>query len=123
MGAKITFGRAAWLLCACLVLVPRDAAAAAEPSVLAFSLSATDGALPHSQPPENPSGAADDDAGTTEEIAIPGSLLFVLALCAAPRAPALEASIACAPRVACACRSFSAADPFTPRPPPSHVPL
>jgi hypothetical protein len=123
MGARITLSRAAWLLFACLVLVPRDAAAAAEPSALAFSLSATDSALPHSQQPENPGGAADDDAGTTEEIAIPGSVLFVLALCTAPRAPALEASIACPPHVACACRSFTAADPFTPRPPPTHFPL
>ena len=93
MGARVTVSRAAWSLFACIVLVPRGAAA-----------------------------AADDDAGTTEEIAIPGSVLFALALCTAPRAPALEASIACPPHVACACRSFTAADPFTPRPPPTHFP-
>jgi hypothetical protein len=48
---------------------------------------------------------------------------FAPALCASVRAPGLEASSTCAPRTARACRSSTAVAPFTPRPPPTDVPL
>jgi hypothetical protein len=141
MRAKVTLGRAAWFLCACLLLLPSLAAAAPEPashptngheryavavnrgylSVLQLSLSSSDGPLPQSRQLPDNSGADDNDAGTTEEIAIAGCVLFVLALCAAPRAPAAEASRVCAAHAPRACSSIRAIDPFSPRPPPTHV--
>jgi hypothetical protein len=47
---------------------------------------------------------------------------FALTLCASPRAPGLEASIARAPHTARAFRLLTPVDPFAPRPPPAHQP-
>jgi len=46
---------------------------------------------------------------------------FALMLCASPRASGLEASTSGAPRTAPASGSSTAAVPFAPRPPPTHV--
>jgi hypothetical protein len=46
---------------------------------------------------------------------------FALTLCASPRAPGLDASTSCAPHPARVFGSLTAAAPFAPRPPPTHV--
>ena len=46
---------------------------------------------------------------------------FALALCASPRAPALEAIPALATHTGRGCGSSAAIDPFAPRPPPTHL--
>ena len=48
---------------------------------------------------------------------------LAVTLRASLRTPGPEASPACAPHTARACRSLTAVEPFVPRPPPAHVPL
>jgi hypothetical protein len=70
------------------------------------------------------SGSVHDDGGEPLSAITALTLVpFALTLCASPRAPALQASHPSPPRSPRACRSFTAADPFAPRPPPTHVPL
>lgn len=58
----------------------------------------------------------DNDTETGGELSTP---TFALALCASPRAPALEANGARASHTHRACASSKPVDPFTPRPPPA----
>jgi hypothetical protein len=65
---------------------------------------------------------ADDDSERPGVINNVTFVAFALRLCASPRAPDLEASIAPAPHPAPADRSAPTIDPFAPRPPPTHIP-
>ena len=58
----------------------------------------------------------DNDTEMGGELSTP---IFVLALCASPRAPALEANGARTSHTHRACASSTSVDPFIPRPPPA----
>lgn len=128
--------RAFWMACACALLLPRMAAASAG---LAVNL---DGDGHHAQASldlrkslthiaaanlddvpgvvQRPASCnLDDRDGDLPESTAGKALPF--AVSGAPRAPALEASAASTPLSRPACRTFTSADPFAPRPPPPHL--
>lgn len=189
---RFTCGRAFWMVCVCLLLLPRVAAAAAaddpglpidfdrdgqrdnvvrdpqRPSVLQVWLSASGKThIIHTRVPllqvivrdfdgdhrpeliasdsklqihvwtrkakgfrpyrprhvvpdrlEQPHRPGVDDSDR-EPVDLITSTTFALTLCASPRAPALEPTQEHACRTAPACGSFTAVDPFAPRPPPT----
>jgi len=88
----------------------------------------------HSYPPRNvhptvptagkqPNRVDDNDTEPGGVIAGTGLAPFALARCSSPHSPMREVRPAHAPRSTRACESFTAVDPFAPRPPPARFPL
>jgi hypothetical protein len=128
--------RAFWVACACALLLPRVAAASAGLAVnlhgdghhaqvtLDLRESLTDVAAANVDDVpgvvQRPASCNLDDRDGDLPESTAGKVL-PFAVSGSPRGPALEASAASTPLSPPACRTFTPADPFAPRPPPLHL--